>query len=44
MTVSSGAFRGSLGCDVNGDGIVDDDDAAALATIVRGRTRSVRAR
>jgi len=40
----NGAFAASWGCDVNGDGLIDKDDLAALMAIVKPRVRAVRSR
>lgn len=38
----NGAYRGSWGCDVNGDGIIDASDIHGLRTMLFPRARSVR--
>jgi glucose/arabinose dehydrogenase len=38
----NGAFAGSWGCDVNGDGLIDRRDVEALMAIVKPRVRAVR--
>src|ERR1051326_1855016 len=38
----NGTFAASWGCDVNGDGLIDKDDLAALIRIVKPRIRAVR--
>jgi len=38
----NGAYAASWGCDVNGDGLIDKDDLAALMAIVKPRVRAVR--
>jgi glucose/arabinose dehydrogenase len=38
----NGAFAGSWGCDVNGDGLIDARDVQALIAIVKPRLRAVR--
>jgi hypothetical protein len=38
----NGAFAGSWGCDVNGDGLIDRRDVEALIAIVKPRVRAVR--
>lgn len=38
----NGAFAGSWGCDVNGDGLIDRRDVEALIAIVKPRLRAVR--
>ena len=43
MTIAQdGAYRGSWGCDVNADGLIDERDLAALKTRLSTRIRAVR--
>src|SRR6266540_2220351 len=41
-SAQNGAFAASWGCDVNGDGLIDKADVAALVAIVKPRMRAVR--
>ncbi len=43
-TAQDGSYRGSWGCDVNGDGVISSADRTALATLLRIRVRAVRGR
>jgi glucose/arabinose dehydrogenase len=37
-----GQYAGSFGCDVNGDGVIDQSDIPALLSMLKGRRRAVR--
>jgi len=41
FTAQDGAFRGSWGCDVDQNGVIDSRDMAALLTRLAGRARAV---
>ncbi|MCU1350354.1 MAG: hypothetical protein JWO56_3384, partial [Acidobacteria bacterium] len=40
----NGAYAGSWGCDVNGDGLIDWSDVAPLVRMVGNRARPLRSR
>lgn len=42
IEAQDGAYRGSWGCDVNADGLIDERDIAALKSRLSRRTRAVR--
>jgi hypothetical protein len=42
INAQNGAFRGSWGCDVDQNGVIDSRDMAALLTLVTLRSRAVR--
>jgi glucose/arabinose dehydrogenase len=42
FTAQDGSFRGSWGCDVDQNGLIDSRDMAALLAKLAGRTRAVR--